>query len=77
MLATLSGWVNLTFRTFEQRQAAQEFPDLTRAGDLGLERSRRVAVRRFAVGALRQLRIGAVEFGGFDIPPGCVRPCCR
>jgi len=48
--------------------AAQEFPDLAQASNLGLERSRCVVVRRLGVGALRHRRIDAMEFGGFDLP---------
>jgi len=48
--------------------AAQEFPDLAQAGNLGLERSRCAVVRRLGVGALRHRRIDATEFGGFDVP---------
>jgi hypothetical protein len=46
------------------RMAAQEFPDLQQAGDFGLERSRCVVMRRLDVGALRQRRVDAMEFGG-------------
>jgi hypothetical protein len=38
-------------------------------GNLGLERSRCVVVRRLGVGALRHRRIDAMELGGFDV--GC------
>jgi hypothetical protein len=51
--------------------AAQEFPDLAQAGNLGLERSRCVVVRRLGVGALRHRRIDAMEFGGST----CHWPC--
>ena len=57
--------------------AAQEFLDSTQAGDLDLARSRCVVVRRLDVGALRQRRIDAMEFRGFEMPPGRVRPFCR
>jgi hypothetical protein len=50
--------------------AGQEFPDLTQAGDLDLERNRCVAVGRLGVGALRRRRIDAMEFGRFDLPLG-------
>jgi len=51
--------------------AAQEFPDLAQAGNLGLERSRCVVVRRLGVGALRHRRIDAMKFGGST----CHWPC--
>jgi hypothetical protein len=44
-------------------RSGRKFPDLMQARDLDLERSRCVAVRRPGVGALRQRRIDAMEFG--------------
>jgi hypothetical protein len=57
--------------------AAQEFTDLPRAGDFGLERSRCVAMRRLDVGALRHLGADVMAFGGVRCATARVHPCCH